>query len=236
MFAQFFKATDFYDKYIQLYTMRQAIANLEMEDNITDMLSPSRTQEMYNSVIAFENILAKQPEKISPYDLIDIAADINGDIYSKGFRKTQVEVKRASNFYPPSAREVPQIIYSIFNAYHNIWNELPVYEKEARMHIELVRAQPFEDGNKRSTRILTNYNLFMQNKAPVIISAEEIDKYFSFIDNYDIEGMASFLKAKSEEEFDILLDLYNHSFANVVGDFNNVKAFDIKSLVRNKKQ
>ena len=48
--------------------MRQAIANLEMEDNITDMLSPSRTQEMYNSVIAFENILAKQPEKISPYE------------------------------------------------------------------------------------------------------------------------------------------------------------------------
>ena len=75
-------------------------------------------------------------------------------------------------------------------------------------HIELVRAQPFEDGNKRTARILTNYNLCKQNKAPVIISGCETDKYFTFIDNYDADGFAKFLEEKSKQELEVMLELY----------------------------
>ena len=227
MFAQFLKKGDFYDKYMRLYSMRQAMANLEMEDKETDMLSPKRTQEMFNNVIAFENMLARNPEKISPYDLVDIAEDINTGLYTKGFRKTQVDVRKAKNFFPPSARELPQRMYSLFDTYHKIWLDLPVYEKEARFHIELVRLQPFEDGNKRSTRILTNFNLIKQNKAPVIISGDQTDEYFGYIDNYDVDGMTNLLKTKSQEELDIMLDLYKSingdSFDEIVEQTSCVK-------------
>lgn len=233
MFAQFFKRTDYYDKYMQLYAMRQAIANLQMEDNKTDMLNPMRTHEMYNNVIAFENILLKRPDVITPYDLIDINGDVNAGIYNKGFRKTQVNVKRAKNFIPPAAYQVPQAVYSLFDTYHNIWVNLPIYEKEARFHIELVRIQPFEDGNKRSARILTNYNLCHQNKAPAVISGIETDKYFGFIDDYDVDGMATLLREKSEEEFEIMLDLYRSTRGDSLSDdpILTAKEEDIKTMI-----
>lgn len=233
MFANYFKKSKFYDRYMQLYAMRQAIANLQMEDNQTELLSPKRTHEMYNNVIAFDNILSKNPDRISPYDLIDIADDINTGIYTKGFRKTQVDVKKATNFYPPSPSMVPQAIYSLFNNYHNVWTDLPVYLKEAMFHIELVRIQPFEDGNKRSSRILTNYNLCKQNKAPVVIAGYETDEYFGYIDNYDADGMAAFLRKKSNEEFEILLDLYRSIYGDSLVDdpFINLSDDDVKIYV-----
>lgn len=210
MFAQFLMKDEFYKKYIQLYSMRQAIANLQMEDSKTEMLNPERTQEMYNNIAAFEYILKLNPDRITPYDLIDIADLVNKDIgyYAKGFRRTQVDVKKAKNFFPPSGRDVAPAVYSAFNAYHNIWFDLPVYEKEAKFHIELVRMQPFEDGNKRSVRILTNFNLLKQNKAPVVIPAKETDRYFGYIDDYNIDGLAKLLQEKSEEELEIMMDLY----------------------------
>ena len=236
MFAQFFKKTDFYDRYMQLYAMRQAIANLQMEDSVTDLLSSTRTQEMFNNVIAFENVLLRNPEKISPYDLMDIADDVNAGIYDRGFRKTQVEVRAATKFFPPSPREVPQAIYTTFDKYHNLWVNLPVYEREARLHIELVRIQPFEDGNKRSTRILTNYNLCKQNKAPVVIPGVETDEYFSYIDDYNVEALTAFFRKKSEEEFKIMLDLYRSTSNQDFDDpFMQAQEADIKTMIMAKR-
>lgn len=210
MFAEFLKKDSFYEKYMHLLNVRLAIGNLEMEDSNSEIISPNRTIEMYNNLVAFTNILEKNPDKISPYDVIEVAYDVNKDVnfFDKGFRKTQVDVNKATNFFPIEANRVPQAIYSIFNAYHNIWNILPVYEREARLHIELVRLQPFEDGNKRTARIITNFNLCKQNKAPVIISGKETEQYFSFIDNYDVKGFTEFLKKKSDEEFNNMLSLY----------------------------
>lgn len=236
MFAQFLKKSNFYERYMQLYAARQALANLQMEDSTTDILSPSRTQEMFNSIIAFENVLHRNPEKIGPYDLIDIAADINTGIYNKGFRKTQVEVKKAQNFYPPAPYEIQGRIYSLFDSYHKIWFDQPIYEKEARLHIELVRLQPFEDGNKRSTRVLTNFNLIKQNKAPVIISGVETDEYFSYIDDYNVDKMAELLQNKSEQEFEIMMELYRSLCGE---DFDeplvNLEKRDVKTLIMAKR-
>lgn len=216
MFAEFLKKDSFYEKYMQLLNMRLAIGNLEMEDKNSEIISPQRTMEMYNNLAAFKNIINKNPDKISPYDVIDVAYDVNKDLnfFDKGFRVTQVDVQKATKFFPIEAKKVPQAIYSIFNAYHNIWNILPVYEREARLHIELVRLQPFEDGNKRTARIITNFDLCKQNKAPVIISGSETDEYFNYIDNYDVEGFTKFLTKKSEEEFDNMLNLYR----TLIGD------------------
>lgn len=210
MIAQFLQKDNFFKKYMQLYAMRQAIANLEMEDDQTEILYPMRTQEMYNNISAFENIMNENPDRISPYDLINIANDVNMNLsfFDKGFRKTQVDVRKATKFFPPSARNVPSCIYSLFDSYHNIWINLPVFEKEARFHIELVRIQPFEDGNKRTARIITNFNLCKQNKSPVIISGKDTDKYFGYINDYNVNDFAKFLEEKSNEEFKIMTDLY----------------------------
>ena len=215
MFAQFLNKGDFYNKYMQLYAMRQAMANMQMEDNETDILNPTRTQELYNNVIAFQNIIHKAPEKISPYDLVDVNADVNAGLYDRGWRKTQVNVKKARNFFPPQAKNIPSKVYSAFDSYHNIWVDLDPFEREAMLHIELVRIQPFEDGNKRAARILTNYNLCFQNKSPVIIPGSETDEYFGYIDDYDVEGMAKYLDKKSHEELEIMMELYKSTVDDI---------------------
>lgn len=88
-----------------------------------------------------------------------------------------------------------------------------------------MRLQPFEDGNKRTSRIITSYNLWRQNRAPIVIFGEENNAYFDFIDNYDIDGFSKFLEKKSKEELEVMLQLYqsicNGSFeinANLTGE------------------
>ncbi len=162
----------------------------------------------------FYSILNKNPDKISPYDLIEIANIINNGFYPKGFRKTQVNVRKANNFFPIAAKNVPNAIYSLFNAYNNIWNDLDVYEKEAKFHIELIRIQPFEDGNKRTARILTNFNLCKNNKAPIVINKEQTEQYFKYIDEYDVDKMTELFKQNSKQEFNVMLNLYQ----NICGD------------------
>ena len=109
---------------------------------------------------------------------------------------------------------------------------LPVYLKEAKLHIELVRTQPFEDGNKRTARVLTNYNLLKQNKAPVIISGCETDTYFSFIDNYDAEGFAKYLETKSKHELEIMLILYKKICGDGFLEYDNIEENSIASVYK----
>lgn len=210
MFKDFFERDDFFNKYLDLFINRYTITNLTLEDAKTEASSPKRALEMYNNKLALTTLLFESPTKITPYDLINIANIINNGVYSKGFRKTFVEVKKAKNFIPIDAKDIPNAIYSLFDAYHNIWSELNPYEKEARLHIELVRIQPFEDGNKRTARTITNYNLLKLNKAPIIIGNDENNKYFDLIDNYDIKGLTEMFMQKSKEELTVMRELYNN--------------------------
>lgn len=207
MFAEFLRRDEFYQKYMQLLATRMAIGNIEMENPNAHGSMADHYLEIYNNMEAFRQLIEENKDKITPYDIANIAYRVNNEEYD-GFRRTQVEVRKAKNFFPISAKDVIPKMYSIIDNYYNIWNILPVYEKEARLHIEFVRTQPFEDGNKRTARILTNYNLCKQNKAPIIISGKETDKYFSYIDDYDIDGFAEFLKLKSREELEVMMTLY----------------------------
>ena len=205
MFAEFLNRDEFYDKYMSILATRMAIGNMEMES------PPGTISEKYmdilNNMEAFTNLINSDIERLTPDDIKKCANIINDHIFD-GFRRTTVTVRKAKNFFPiPAYMVIPQM-YNILNNYYNVWNELPIYLKEAMLHIELVRAQPFEDGNKRTARILTNYNLCKQNKAPVIISGCETDKYFAFIDNYDADGFAKFLEEKSRKELEVMLELY----------------------------
>lgn len=242
MFAEFFSKDEFYKKYIQLFSVRLAFGNLEMESEKEDYSIPSKSIELYNNMNALMWLIEENQDKLSPYDIADIAYLVNKDLnfFDKGFRKTQVDVRKAKNFFPRPANEVVPAMYALYNAYYNIWDILPIYEREAKYHIELVRLQPFEDGNKRTARIVTCYNLCKQNKAPIIVSRAENDEYFGYIDNYDVEGFAKFIEKKSKEELEVMLSLYQSMND---GDFsfeNSTSLSDdnvhIYSMARDKKK
>lgn len=123
---------------------------------------------------------------------------INRDIKdTEGYRVVQVFIQ-GSEHIPPEPEKVPNLMmYYIYNYNHD---EQDIFEKIARYHIEFEKIHPFEDGNGRTCRLLLNYELLKNNLPPVVIAKEDRVKYFEFLRNNDITGLAEWLKDLSTKE------------------------------------
>lgn len=60
--------------------------------------------------------------------------------------------------------------------------------------------ESFLDGNGRTGRLLINFELLKNNIPPIVIPKEERTKYFEFLRNKDVDGLANWLRALSENE------------------------------------
>lgn len=60
--------------------------------------------------------------------------------------------------------------------------------------------ESFLNGNGRTGRLLINFELLKNNIPPIVIPKEERTKYFEFLRNKDVEGLANWLRALSENE------------------------------------
>ena len=123
---------------------------------------------------------------------------INRDIKdTEGYRTVQVFI-RGSEHIPPAPEKIPNLMnYFIYNYNHDEQN---IFYKLAKYHIEFEKIHPFEDGNGRTGRLLINYELIKNNLPPVVISKDDRVKYFEFLKNDDIIGLAEWLKDLSNQE------------------------------------
>lgn len=241
MIAKYLTQNDFFDEYIKLYATRFTMGSLRIEDGKTNLTSKSRAIEMYNNMKAITQLIKNNPERLTPYDVIDVAEIINQNLnfFDRGFRKIQVEV-RGAPFFPTVPKNIVPEMYSLFDCYYNVWNILPAYEREARFHIKFIHIHPFEDGNGRTGRILTGYNLCKENKAPIVIDSKERKKYFECINKNDVDGLALLFEKKSKEEFEVMLNLYETICGNEfkqqdepIIDEHGVKIYELSSRKRN---
>ena len=81
-----------------------------------------------------------------------------------------------------------------------IFNNKNYLEDLITRHIEFEKIHPFEDGNGRTGRLLLNYELLKNNFPPVVIAKEDSVKYFEFLRNNNITGLAKWLKELSTRE------------------------------------
>ena len=123
---------------------------------------------------------------------------INKDIKdTEGYRKVQVFIT-GTEYIPPEPEKVPNLMnYFIYNYNHD---EQDIFLKIATYHTEFERIHPFEDGNGRTGRLLLNYELIKNNVTPVVITKDDRVKYFEYLNNQDILGLADFLRNLSEKE------------------------------------
>ena len=89
-----------------------------------------------------------------------------------------------------------------------MWEGIDPFLKEAMFHITYMRIHPFEDGNKRSAKLITTINLLKEGIPPVIITKEDTDEYYEFINNCDYNGFAEFLKQRSNLEDNTMIGFY----------------------------
>ena len=114
-----------------------------------------------------------------------------------GYRTVQVFI-RGSEHIPPAPEKIPNLMnYYVYN-YNNDTQE--IFNKIAKYHIEFEKIHPFEDGNGRTGRLLLTYELLKNNLPTVVISKEDRVKYFEFLRNNDILGLAKWFNVLSNEE------------------------------------
>ena len=123
---------------------------------------------------------------------------INRDIKdTEGYRTVQVFI-RGSEHIPPQPEKVPNLMmYYIYNYNHD---EQDIFNKIARYHIEFEKIHPFEDGNGRTGRLHINYELLKNDLPPIVIAKEDRIKYFEFLRNNEVNGLAEWLKELSNRE------------------------------------
>lgn len=146
--------------------------------------------------LVFKNLQKK--EEFDERFIKKINETINRDIKdTEGYRAVQVFIQ-GSEHIPPESEKIPNLMmYYIYNYNHD---EQDVFAKIARYHIEFERIHPFEDGNGRTGRLLINYELLKNDLPPVVIAKEDRVKYFEFLRNNDINGLAEWLKDLSTRE------------------------------------
>lgn len=199
----------FVDTYLELFATRFTYGSLRVE-NDKDLTASNRMLEIYNNLNAFKYLIMSGKQKLLPQDIQEVAGIVNREIgnFNKGYRKTAVLVNTAP-WIPVAAKQIPAKIWYLLDNYYNLWNELDPFLREAKFHIMFIKIHPFEDGNGRTSRLLLNYHLFLQSLAPVIVDADERQKYFDMIDEDREEELAEFFREKSKAELNSMLELYS---------------------------
>lgn len=146
--------------------------------------------------LVFKNL--QNSEDINEKFIKNLNETINRDIKdTEGYRTVQVFIQ-GSDHIPPEPEKIPNLMmYYIYNYNHD---EQDIFTKIARYHIEFERIHPFEDGNGRTGRLLINYELLKNGLPPVVIQKDDRIKYFEFLRNNDINGLAEWLKDLSARE------------------------------------
>ena len=204
-FQALIRDEDFRNIYIRSFLDRFVYSSTDLEKDLT---GESRKEAIENLLDAFNLVMELGNRKVSPFDLVDIGDAVNKSGGISGFRKINVSAGHLAEWTPVAPSKILYNLYSLLDNYYNVWCDLDVYEKEARLHINLMRIHPFEDGNKRSTKIILNGNLFKQGYPPVVITEGETNLYYKYINEENYAGFATFLKMKSLEELNTMASYY----------------------------
>lgn len=152
-------------------------------------VNSEKVRRITNQKNAFLRIvtMAKENIKLSEDELKDLHQTLMEGFNIPGglYRNVDISVK-GSNHTPPSYIKV----YDRMEKYFNYINEGPkddVLEYISYCHLQLAKIHPFLDGNGRLARLVLNYELMSNGFAPVIITADERDKYHHALEQFKVE-------------------------------------------------
>ena len=92
-----------------------------------------------------------------------------------------------AGFKPPVPNEMYRQIKNFFAdlSYRTDFNSI---ELAAWTHAEFVKIRPFVDGNRRTSRMLMNYQLMSAGFLPVSVAKEQRLEYFEALEAYAVSG------------------------------------------------
>lgn len=162
---------------------------------------PREIYEAINHKYALSSMLEaiRNGEQLSERLIINLAVLINKNIRDiSGYRTVPVLIRGAEH-HPIPPKDIKQaMLYYVYNYNHD--DVRSIYEKIADYHIRFERIHPFEDGNGRTGRLLINFGLLSDGKAPIVIDQDDRSEYFEYLAKQDVIGLAGYIKDKSIQE------------------------------------
>ncbi|MDD3241949.1 MAG: Fic family protein [Bacilli bacterium] len=204
---------EFNREYLELLVSRLTHSSMSLELDLGNPDESKNAIKVRDNMKAFKNLINNYlgETKISEHMIIETANKINESAYfiSDNYRKNGAKYIADSKVPITPAFLIEDQMKSLVYNYNNNWNDLDVFEKEAKFHIEFILIHPFEDGNGRTGRLIMNYNLLRQGIAPVIITSDLIEYYHQYIKDSDISSMANLFKIQSTRENEIINFIHN---------------------------
>lgn len=129
------------------------------------------------------------------------------DNYAGNYRDQQVIISGARH-RPPEPFLIKEKMEELINWYNVDAAALHPVEKAAMLHIIFVGIHPFIDGNGRTSRLLLNLELMKSGYPPIVIRAENRNKYYEALDKAHTTGDSKdFIELVAGEE-DRILNFY----------------------------
>ncbi len=145
--------------------------------------------EVTNHAKAFAYVkkLVAQGKVLDEAIVKDIHALLMENILIGGvYRNVEVRITGAGH-KPPAPGEMYRQIKNFF-ADLPYKTDLNAIELAAWTHAEFVKIHPFTDGNGRTSRMIMNYQLMLQEFLPVSIAKENRLEYFDALEAYAVNG------------------------------------------------
>ena len=203
----------FLKRYLSILNSRLVYSNNRIElnnDEIDKLYDHANILSLDDNLKAFNlllNILnSKGDKKLTQNIIKEVANTINAHaIYISNNYRTIGDNTKLKDKYPiEKARNIEQKTKELLNKYYNEWTNLDIFEREALFNIEFLRIHPFEDGNGRTSRLILNYNLFLNGHAPVLIPVEKREEYFNARNIEDVNWIKNLFKEESQKELKTL--------------------------------
>ena len=168
------------------------------ESNIPDYI------ELLNHKKVYEELISSVMSKRSVDDILKIHSLLLMDVLGiyPNLKRFRVNF---GQFVTPDllkTREALDNIIHIFNSSEA--NQAKLFLNALNIHLQLFYAHPFEDGNKRTCRLIMNQYLLRNKMKPFIVLKEDKELYFNTLLTYDFteyylpffaEGLSIYLRS-----------------------------------------
>lgn len=175
-----------------------------IEGGLVNEMTASDVQKILNLKHAWEFILDRDVI-LCPSDfsiLCHIAKIVNEGFFYDGGRIRQVPVTIGGTSYIPPIPTEQQVKEAILDI---LTEKLSPEEKAIKLCLYCMKAQIFNDGNKRATVIFSNHYLISQGKGVMVIPEKEVPQFkkllIMFYEGKDSEKITDFMKTKCLKTF-----------------------------------
>lgn len=110
-----------------------------------------------------------------------------------------VELPTGELFKYVEPEEVESKMQDLINWYREKSNEIHPLIIAATLHYRFVRIHPFDDGNGRVSRLLTNYHLLKKGYPPVIVKSPDKHNYLMALSKADSGDLEAFIQYIGKE-------------------------------------